>query len=61
MVKKILVGIGRNPESDIALKYAGKLGMSLGATVTAMHVVKQEPVPASWPIKEQMERDMEKE
>jgi len=60
-VKKILVGVGRDPRSDIALKYAGKLGMKLGAMVTAMHVVKQEPIPASWPIKEQMERDLEDE
>lgn len=57
MVKKILVGAGSDPASDIALLYAEKLGRHLGAEVTAMHIVKEEPIPASWPIKELVERD----
>jgi len=61
MVKKILVGVGSDPESDIALMYAEKLGRNLGAVVTAMHIVREEPIPTSWPIKEHVERDVEDE
>lgn len=61
MVKKILVGVGCDPESDMALMYAEKLGRSLGAMVTAMHVVQEEPIPNSWPIKKLVERDVEDE
>jgi len=61
MVKKILVGVGSDPESDIALMYAEKLGRNLGAEVTAMHIVQKAPIPASWPIKEYVERNTEDE
>lgn len=61
MVKKILVGVGSDPESDIALKYSENLGRYLHAIVTAMHIVKEEPIPASWTIKELIEMDTEEE
>lgn len=61
MVNKILVGIGGDPVSDIALMYAGNLGQRLGAIVTAMHVVQEEPLPSSWPIKKLMEKNIENE
>lgn len=61
MVKKILVGVGTDPESDIALMYAEKLGRTLGAPVTAMHIVQEEPIPVSWPIKLYLEKNTEDE
>ncbi|MEW6067049.1 MAG: universal stress protein [Nitrospirota bacterium] len=61
MIKKILVGVGYDPESDIALLYAGKLGYSLNAMVTAVHIVQEEQIPASWPIKKLIEEDIEDE
>jgi nucleotide-binding universal stress UspA family protein len=61
MIKKILVGIGSDPASDIALMYAGKLGEKLGAVVSAMHVVQKEPFPSSWPVKKLVEKEIEEE
>jgi nucleotide-binding universal stress UspA family protein len=61
MVKKILVGVGRDPESDNALIYSDKLGYKLGVSVTAMHIVQEEPIPISWPIKDFVEKNIENE
>jgi nucleotide-binding universal stress UspA family protein len=41
MLKKILVGVGGDPESDSALGYASRLASITGAKLTALHVIEE--------------------
>ena len=42
VVKKILVGAGCDPESDIAIMYAEKLGRNVGAHVITYYQASEE-------------------
>lgn len=62
MVRNILVALGSNPESDIALSYADRLAQYLGASVVALHVARKELIPSSYePIKKYIESEADKE
>lgn len=41
MIKKILVGVKGDPESDNALRYAARLAGMTGAKLTALHVIEE--------------------
>lgn len=46
MVRNILVALGCNPESDMALIYADRLANRLGASVVALHIAHEDRIPA---------------
>ncbi len=50
MVQRILVALGCNPDSDMALTYADRLANRIGASVVALHIAQEELVPASCEI-----------
>lgn len=61
MVRHILVALGCNPESDMALTYADRLANRLGASVVALHIAQEDLIPASCVIvKKYIEIEAEK-
>ncbi len=50
MIQRILVALGCNPDSDMALTYADRLADRIGASVVALHIAQEELVPASCEI-----------